>query len=759
MNSEIIIVRRLVSRLLRSWPILIVAALIWVILAIITITISPSFYNSRVSIMVEQPYRLDDPQRWILSEQRFNEPDRSYTVNEGIRMKEFGLVLKTVERLNLGVKYFEQGLLLNTEIFKTNPFTVQVDFNSELEIPYGVEFLLVPTDQQTFRLKANDEYGPSSITIDMDTVVSYGERLNIGGASFVVRLVSDVSFDPERAYGFLFQNLTEVALDLVDDINVDPAQLEGSIFIAELTTTPEHKANDILDALSTIYVEQKIEERMTVLKSIHQTILEQIELAATKLSRQEADIESYKSNQRLNSVEGESRSMIEELIKLKNELRQLEMRDQYLSYLGELVNSFEKDQSLAAPGAYDISDPVLNQLVVDYNNLIIQQNSINSLGQNEHPAFNMLRMEIESKAKVITQTVSGFRSTNKIHLDNIKAEISSLESRSSSLPYNQMELLRKDREFNSLDLNYRALSQKKSEVEVAMASLTANIAVVDKAHQTTAILAVFVVLFTLLSPFVFLFFKTLFSTTISDVEFLKTQLRADIKCFFIGAAGRSQIMKADQSLSAFKNTSSMLSWIWTNPKKHKGRIIMLNQWDDQHAQEGQLRLIMSLLQQKRSGLLTVRFSNSSADSINLEQLISKNANETNALIDDPIYGKTLTVELDMTTADLLQKGTILSDWCKSFDVIILVSPSMKTHPETGSWGAVADDIILSAEFGKTSNDNLDRMIDEIPGTSASISVVVFNTPPSRLTPQSVWQLFKYDGISIGQFGQMLLSRI
>jgi hypothetical protein len=84
---------------------------------------------------------------------------------------------------------------------------------------------------------------------------------------------------------------------------------------------------------------------------------------------------------------------------------------------------------------------------------------------------------------------------------------------------------------------------------------------------------------------------------------------------------------------------------------------------------------------------------------------------------------------------------------------------VKTHPETGSWGAVADDIILSAEFGKTSNDNLDRMIDEIPGTSASISVVVFNTPPSRLTPQSVWQLFKYDGISIGQFGQMLLSRI
>lgn len=527
MNNEVLLIRKLVIRLLRSWPVIIVALLLWSVLALFVLGVSPILFQSKVSIMVEEPYRIDDPQRWILGEQRFNEPGRAYIVNEGIRMKELSLVRKTCDSLNLGIRYLEQGILTDFEMYQDAPFEVRLDtISQELAIPTGIVFSLSLLEDGGYRVEAEGEYGPQEELLEIDEKVAKGASLQIAGIEISIQQKDGFSFDPENSYAFELVNTTALALELVDAIEIDAVQLESSIFTASITTSPAGKGKHILEVLSAFYVQKKLRERKRVLLTTLGTIKTEIVEIRDQLAMHESDIEEYKSKVEINSTEEEGKSLLERIASLELLRTDLQTRQEYLEYLNTSLTEASGNKSLVMPSAYGLSDQGLNQLVAEFNDLILKKKFYESEEQTKHPAYNILQTEVLAKAGIIGDAVQGFEASNTIRLSRLNNEIREVKKRSSELPFQQMELLRKDRSFHALDLNYRALNQRRVEVGIALASLSADVRVIEKAHDTsldpifpdTTLLALFIILLALGSPFIYLLAKTILGKNMLDIR-------------------------------------------------------------------------------------------------------------------------------------------------------------------------------------------------------------------------------------------------
>jgi len=527
MNNEVVLIRKMLVRLLRSWPVVIVALVFWSVIALVVLGVSPVLFQSKVSIMVEEPYRIDDPQRWILGEQRFNEPGRAYIVNEGIRMKELSLVKKTCDSLNLGIRYLEQGLLTDFEMYQNAPFEIQVDtINPELEIPNGIVFSITPIENGAYHIEAEGEYGASETLLEIDTKLAKGTSLDIAGIQISVQAKEGCSFDSETSYAFELVNTTALALELVDAIEIDAVQLESSIFTASITTSPAGKGKQILEVLSAFYVQKKLRERKRVLLTTLETIKTEIVEIRDQLAMHESDIEEYKSQVEINSTEEEGKSLLERIASLELLRTDLQTRQEYLEYLNTGLTEASGKKNLVMPSAYGLSDQGLNQLVSEFNDLVLKKSFYEKEEQTKHPAYNILQAEVLAKADIIAEAVQGFEASNSIRLDRLNTEIRETKKRSSELPFQQMELLRKDRSFHALDLNYRALNQRRVEVGIALASLSADVRVIEKAHDTsmdpifpdTKLLAFFIVLLALGTPFIYLLVKTIMGKNMLEIR-------------------------------------------------------------------------------------------------------------------------------------------------------------------------------------------------------------------------------------------------
>lgn len=518
MNGEILLLRKLAVRLLRSWPVLLVAVVVWSLVALLASSISPAFYQSKVSLLVQEPYRMDDPQRWILGEQRFNEPGRAYIVNEGIRMKELSLMHQTCDSLQLGLRYLEKGLLVDQEIYQKAPFDVQIDtLSKEAHIPTGIAFLVQPLPNGAFHIEGEGAYGPEETEIEIDQDLPPGESLVLGAVQISITPRKDRLFDPEKDYLFELVNTQELALELVDAVEIDAVQLESSIFTASIMTSPQGKGKDILQVLSTFYVRKKLHERRQVLRNTLGTIKTEITEIRKQLVLYESDIEQYKSQTEINSTEEEGKSLLERIASLEMLRTDLQTRQEYLAYLNNSLSKASGNTNLVMPSAYGLSDQSLNQLVTDFNGLVLKKGFYENEDKTSHPAYALLASEVAAKAGSIGAAVEGFASSNALRLSRLNTQIAEAKKQSAELPFQQMELLRKDRSFNALDANYRALNQRSVEAGIALASLSADVKVIERAHDSSVdpifpdpvLLAIFIVLLSVASPFLYLLAKTI----------------------------------------------------------------------------------------------------------------------------------------------------------------------------------------------------------------------------------------------------------
>lgn len=767
MNNEILLLRKLLVRLLRSWPVVIVAVLLWSVVGGLVMMASPEFYQSKVSLLVEEPYRMDDPQRWILGEQRFNEPGRAYIVNEGIRMKELSLMQQTCDSLQLGISYKQKGFLTDKEIYKQAPFQVLVDtVDPNTPFPTGIAFEVKQLPNGSFQVSGEGEYGPLETNLNVDQVIEANEKILLGGLSLCITPVKERSFNPDEEYLFELVNTQELALELVDAVEIDAVQLESSIFTASILASPKDKGKDILKVLSTFYVRKKLKERRTVLLSTLSTIQTEIEGIKRQLDKYENEIERYKSQTEINSTEEAGKSLLERIASLEMLRTDLQTRQEYLSYLNENLGEASGSNSLVMPSAYGLSDQGLNQLVADFNSLVLKTSFYQNEGRTQHPAYAQLTSEVAAKAQSIGVAIKGFEASNSIRLTNLQNQLAEARRQSAELPYQQMELLRKDRSFHALDANYRALNQRRVEAGIALASLSADVKVIERAYNSSmapifpdpTMLAIFVVLLSLGSPFLYLLFKTLLGKSPMEAH----ELSADENSVHSLRAGDTlsfeQLKNNVQSGNAQdlrKLGNALVQSLTNGPQiialSPSGKGALLNQDMDMLLKQIDVMGVPSLCLDFRAGNDAFSYR----DSMHLLET-QQPGNYRNPLQNDS-ESVVSVLPVHWLASDHVKATDrqLLSTALEHFELIILLLNTPEELPATEALQSLSDIRIAFLSYGSTYSAQIRPSAVSDPKEM----LVLSSLPPKPFEWREWWYLVRSNSVGVSGVTKMLFNRI
>ncbi|NND77518.1 MAG: AAA family ATPase [Flavobacteriales bacterium] len=526
-QSDSLDLKQVVKDLFRSWPTIIMIFLFWAFVGILLLKLIQPTYQLKSTILVEEPQRLNDPQRMTVGPQAFNPPDDEYFVNEKIRIKRFPLVSRALDSLNFNITYYKKAFS-DKEIYARRPFTVKLSDEwdeDRADLPFGRKFEVKLLDEESFGLKIN---GPSAIskqTISINDSFLFGQKINIGKASIVIEKEKD-HIGNDGQFSFVIKNKRDLALQILDKLDVKTEELSATVMGLYMTGPAPEKQIDLLNALGQLYIKEHLEEKKEIYVNISNFIEEQLNEIQVRLNETEKELEQFKSRNEINDLSKEAGMLLNQTTKLENEKVNLLVKKKYYDYLKEFLINADNYEKLISPLAFKINDPILVDLTNELVNLQMEKNDMVVQGNQANPSFALINSKISSIKTNILQTVEGFETSNNIRLIDINERLDQFTRDSKNIPKAEREYIRIERLLKLNEASYINLLEKKTDADIARGSVMSDFKILEPAYlidtdpifPNTLVIASIVLLFSILSIIAYLIYKMVYKSEVKSLN-------------------------------------------------------------------------------------------------------------------------------------------------------------------------------------------------------------------------------------------------
>ena len=170
------------------------------------------------------------------------------------------------------------------------------------------------------------------------------------------------------------------------------------------------------------------------------------------------------------------------MTELDNERVAMETQNKYYHYLKDYIESNQELETVVAPSAMGIADPLLNSLILQLNELITQKSSQTSIRENsQHPTILRLNAQIESVKNSLLENTTNIITQSDIALNDLNKRIRSYEAQVKRLPATERNFVNIERSYQLNNEIYTFLLQKLSEAQIAKASNVPDSQVIEEA--------------------------------------------------------------------------------------------------------------------------------------------------------------------------------------------------------------------------------------------------------------------------------------
>ena len=125
-QEETIDLRKLLEKLIEHWKWFVVAIPVGVVVALFYCALQVPEYEVVSKVMMSDSKKGDIGANLVMQELGFAQGDM-FVENEMIELQSKNLIREVVQDLDLNVRYFQDGLLRDVELYKNSPVRVLVD--------------------------------------------------------------------------------------------------------------------------------------------------------------------------------------------------------------------------------------------------------------------------------------------------------------------------------------------------------------------------------------------------------------------------------------------------------------------------------------------------------------------------------------------------------------------------------------------------------------------------------------------------------
>lgn len=461
-----------------KWKWFVLSLILFVGLAVVYLLVTPPVYKRTTSLLIKEGDKkgvssLSSVVNAFADMGIFN--TNVNVSNELSSIQSPDVILEVIRRLNLDVDYKTDGQFHRETLYgRTLPLSVT--FKDLAYNDFSSFTMTIMKDQ----VKLSDfELNGESIGSDSTIVAKVGKEVKTP----IGKLVVDKSpYFKNTAYEGMdiYVNRTGLLACITNCKDKMKASLQderGTIIDISYKDVSIQRAEDFLNTLISVYNENWVKDKNQIAVSTSQFINERLQVIESELGNVDSNISSYKSANLIPDVEASSQMYMNTANEANIQITELNNQLYMARYIRDHINDRNsKDQLL--PANSGINSAAIEQQINDYNNKMLQRNSLVANSSEANPLAVDMDKNLAEMRSSIVKSIDTQLGTLSTQIRGLRGIQGASTSRLSSNPKQAKYLLSVERQQKVKESLYLFLLQKREENELSQAFTAYNTRVV-----------------------------------------------------------------------------------------------------------------------------------------------------------------------------------------------------------------------------------------------------------------------------------------
>lgn len=519
--------------------------------------------------------------------------------NDITNLSSFELVYKTVSSMNLEVSYFtefEKILTQTSELFGATPFTVTID-KSHIQ-PINGKFYITILDDASYRLSISEKkvsfynYVDNQIIsedniVEFDSICKFNDL--VSNRFFRFSIAVNKSFpkqDPsEYSYYFRLNHLDLLAKQYLKKLEIEKASPLASIINVRFSENNLEKTIVFLNRYLSTFLEENLAKKNNMAAKTVSFIDSQISDISDSLVISESQLRNFRSTNQVVDLSFQGQRIYDQMSEIENERANLKVQERYYNYVINYFRMNEDVSGLTPPSAMNVSDPIINQLISNLNDLNLQRSALLAESNPQKNIFiGQIDAKIDFQKQIILENFTNNLNTLTLSLNELDYRQNKLSRDASSLPRTEMNMVSMQRKFDLNDEIYTFLLQKRSEAQISLASTRPDYEIIEPARPITSrivapkqsinyLMALF---FGLFIPTLFLMIRDFFDDKIRSINDAEYMLHRSVMSVIYSNNLKSEAVVAEFPKSAISESfRNLRSTLFLKSDHEKSKVILI----------------------------------------------------------------------------------------------------------------------------------------------------------------------------------------
>lgn len=513
-------------------------------------------------------------------------------------LNSFSLVSETVKNLNLEIGYFEQDnkiLGKPRQSYSNSPYTVSLD-KSHLQ-PINTRFYITIIDENTYRLKVSEEdvsfynYLDNKVVsehyaLEIDTICRFNETVTSPYYKFALALNREnyTSVEEEAKLFFEFYHLDQITKQYLKNLTIEPVSTRATLIKVSFQGENLALTVDFLNKYLQTYLDDNLAKKNKIALNTINFIDSQISDISDSLVKSESELRDYRSINQVTDLSYQGQQALAQMTQLENERSTLQVQERYYNYIIDYFNKNQDIAGLAPPAAANVSDPIMNSLVLDLLAMNAERSTILSNNAEKNLFLGQLENKIKLQKQAIIENVKNNLNTLNLTQNEINYRSDKISREISRLPRTELNMVSMQRQFNLTDAIYTFLLQKRSEAAIAMASNYPDYEIFEPARSINrAYLAprtnmnyLIGLFLALMLPSLFIILKDFFNVKITSVKDVEALIKRPVINLIYSNNHKTEAVVTDYPGSSLAESfRNLRSNLFLKIRSEKQKMIML----------------------------------------------------------------------------------------------------------------------------------------------------------------------------------------
>jgi uncharacterized protein involved in exopolysaccharide biosynthesis len=286
------------------------------------------------------------------------------TNNQLLILGSYDLINRTVSDLPFGVDYYTRGHFRTHSLYGREPISIDLKYgDGQL---YECEFRFIPIDENNFEIVLEDD-DSKALYPDFKIKGQYGVPIE----NFLMFATIEKLYLPTGNGEFLFRfrSLYSLEEEFAERLELSYIGEASSVVSVSLTGNVVARDRDFINALCNEFLEANLEEKNEEATRTIEFINSQLLFIFDSLQTSENRLRQYRRENNMVDVSAYTSSVLTKLASLDVQRSELALKEAYFDDLAVYLRQSVIEERLVAPSSIGVSDPVLLDLVSQFNEL------------------------------------------------------------------------------------------------------------------------------------------------------------------------------------------------------------------------------------------------------------------------------------------------------------------------------------------------------------------------------------------------------